>query len=127
MARMRLAPAPSIFERAGFGEPQCLFIAEVSGAEAPARSFGGEVYRLAAVALLIHANVDGQTGLAERRRLKTIIEDLDAKAASELITMGEQSGEAVDFYYFTSVLKRPLDDDVFRKIVEIQLDIAFTD
>jgi uncharacterized tellurite resistance protein B-like protein len=36
------------------------FIAEVSGAEAPARRFGEEDYRLAAVALLIHvANVDG--------------------------------------------------------------------
>lgn len=62
------------------------FVAEVAGAEAPARSFGEEDYRLAAVALLIHvANVDGQTDLAERRRLKTIIAErfgLDAKAAS---------------------------------------------
>ena len=52
------------------------FIAEVAGAEAPARSFGEEHYRLAAVALLIHvANVDGETDLAERRRLKAIIEE----------------------------------------------------
>jgi uncharacterized tellurite resistance protein B-like protein len=61
------------------------------------------------VALLIHvANVDGQTDLAERRRLMTIIEErfgLDAKAASELIAIGEQSDrEAVDFYHFTSCL-----------------------
>ena len=105
------------------------FITEVAGAEAPARSFGEEDYRLAAVALLIHvANVDGQTDLAERRRLKTIIEDLDAKAASELITMGEQSDrEAVDFYHFTSVLKRALDGDGCQKIVEMLWDIAFAD
>ena len=108
------------------------FIAEVAGAEAPARSFGEEDYRLAAVALLIHvANVDGQTDLAERRRLKTIIEErfgLDAKAASELITMGEQSDrEAVDFYHFTSVLKRALDGDGCQKIVEMLWDIAFAD
>jgi uncharacterized tellurite resistance protein B-like protein len=108
------------------------FIAEVAGAEAPARSFGKEDYRLAAVALLIHvANVDGETDLAERRRLKTIIEErfgLDAKAASELITMGEQRDrEAVDFYHFTSVLKRALDDDGCRKIVEMLWDIAFAD
>jgi uncharacterized tellurite resistance protein B-like protein len=82
--------------------------------------------------LLIHvANVDGQTDLAERRRLKTIIAErfgLDAKAASELITMGEQSDrEAVDFYHFTSVLKRALDDDGRRKIVEMLWDIAFAD
>ncbi len=108
------------------------FIAEVAGAEAPARSFGEEDYRLAAVALLIHvANVDGQTDLAERRRLKTIIEErfgLDATAASELIAMGEQSDrEAVDFYHFTRVLKRALDDDGRQKIVEMLWDIAFAD
>jgi uncharacterized tellurite resistance protein B-like protein len=108
------------------------FIAEISGADAPARSFGDEDYRLAAVALLIHvANVDGQTDLAERRRLTTIIAErfgLDAKATSELITMGEQSDrEAVDFYHFTSVLKRALDDDGRRKIVEMLWDIAFAD
>jgi uncharacterized tellurite resistance protein B-like protein len=70
------------------------FITEVAGAEAPARSFGEEDYRLAAVALLVHvANIDGETALAERRRLKTIIEErfgLDAKAASELIAIAEQ-------------------------------------
>jgi uncharacterized tellurite resistance protein B-like protein len=86
------------------------FIAEVAGPEAPVRSFGEEDYRLAAVALLVHvANVDGQTDLAERRRLKTIISErfgLDANAASELITLGEQSDrDAVDFYRFTSVTR----------------------
>jgi uncharacterized tellurite resistance protein B-like protein len=108
------------------------FIAEVAGPEPPARSFGEEDYRLAAVASLIHvANVDGQTDLAERRRLKSIIAErfgLDAKAASELIAMAEQSDrEAVDFYHFTSVLKRVLDDDGRQKIVEMLWDIAFAD
>ncbi|MGH6814060.1 MAG: TerB family tellurite resistance protein [Methylocella sp.] len=108
------------------------FIAEVAGAEPPARNFGEEDYRLAAVALLIHvANVDGETDLAERRRLKTIIEerfDLDAKATSELIAMAEQSDrEAVDLYHFTSVLKRALDDEGRHKIVEMLWDIAFAD
>jgi len=111
---------------------RCLksFIAEVAGAEAAVRSFGEEDYHLAAVALLIRvANVDGQTDLAERRRLKRIIEEwfgLDAKAASELIMMGEQSDrEAVDFYHFTSVLKRALDG--CQKIVEMLWDIAYAD
>ncbi|MGH6796680.1 MAG: TerB family tellurite resistance protein, partial [Methylocella sp.] len=107
-------------------------IAEVSGAEAPARSFGEEDYRLAAVALLINvANADGQTDLAERRRLKTIIAErfgLDTKAVSELIATAEQSDRAaVDFYHFTSVLKRALDDDGRQKIVEMLWDIAFAD
>ncbi len=108
------------------------FIAEVSGAEAPTRSFGEEDHRLAAVALLVYvANVDGKTALAERRRLKTIIAErfgLDAKQASELIAMAEQSDrEAVDFYRFTSVLKRALDDDGRQKIIEMLWDIAFAD
>jgi uncharacterized tellurite resistance protein B-like protein len=108
------------------------FIAEVAGAEPPARSFGEGDYRLAAVALLIHvANVDGETDLAERRRLKTIIAErfgLDAKAASELIAVGEQSDrEAVDCYHFTRVLKRTLDDEGRQKIVEMLWDIAFAD
>src|SRR3981081_333743 len=108
------------------------FIAEVAGAEEPARSFGEEDYRLAAVALLIHvANVDGQTDLAERRRLKTIIAErfgLDAKEGAELIAIGEQSDrEAVYFSHFTSVLKRTLDDDGCQKIVEMLWDIAFAD
>lgn len=108
------------------------FIAEVSGAEPPSRSFGEEDYRLAAVALLVHvANVDGETALAERSRLKTIIEErfgLDAKAASELIAIAEQSDrEAVDFYHFTRILKRALDDDGRQRIVEMLWEIAFAD
>ena len=108
------------------------FIAEIGGAEAPAKNFGEEDYHLAAVALLVHvANVDGETGLAERRRLKTIVEErfgLDAKATSELIALAEQSDrEAVDFYHFTSVLKRTLDDDGRQRIVEMLWNIAFAD
>jgi uncharacterized tellurite resistance protein B-like protein len=108
------------------------FIAEVSGTDPVARRFDEEDYRLAAVALLVHvANVDGNTDLAERRRLKTIIGErfgLDSKAAAELIATAEQSDrEAVDFYHFTSVLKRALDDDGRQKIVEMLWDIAYAD
>jgi uncharacterized tellurite resistance protein B-like protein len=82
--------------------------------------------------LLVHvAAVDGITALAERRRLQTIIEKrfgLDPEAAAELTTMAEQSDrEAVDFYQFTSVLKRALDDDGRQRIVEMLWEIAFAD
>jgi uncharacterized tellurite resistance protein B-like protein len=135
MARMRFAPEHFIVHfvwRAAMFDALKSFIAEVAGAEAPRWNFDEEDYRLAAVALLVHvANVDGQTDLAERRRLKTIIAErfgLDAKATSELIAMGEQSDrEAVDFYHFTSILKRALDDDGRQKIVEMLWDIAFAD
>jgi uncharacterized tellurite resistance protein B-like protein len=108
------------------------FIAEVSGTETQVRRFDEEDYRLAAVALLVHvANVDGNTDLAERRRLKILIEErfgLDPQAAVELIATAEQSDrEAVDFYHFTSVLKRALDDVGRQKIVEMLWDIAYAD
>ena len=108
------------------------FIAEVSGTDQTARRFDEEDYRLAAVALLVHiANVDGNTDLAEQRRLKAIIGErfgLDAEATAELIATAEESDrEAVDFYRFTSVLKRALDDDGRQKIVEMLWDIAYAD
>jgi uncharacterized tellurite resistance protein B-like protein len=108
------------------------FIAEVSGMAAPARHFGEEDYRLAAVALLVHvANVDGYADLAERRRLKTIIGErfgLNPKETNELIAQAEQSDrKAVDFYHFTSILKRALDDGGRQKIVEMLWEIAYAD
>jgi short-subunit dehydrogenase/uncharacterized tellurite resistance protein B-like protein len=108
------------------------FVEEVSGAEVPDRNFGEEDYRLAAVALLVHvANVDGRVDLAERRKLQRIIKErfgLDASAAAKLTALAEQSDrEAVDFYHFTSVLKRALDDGERLKIVEMLWDIAFAD
>lgn len=108
------------------------FIAEVTGAEGAHRGFSEDDYRLAAVALLVHtANVDGQTDLAERRRLKAIIEErfgLDGNATAELIQQAEQSDrDAVDFFHFTSVLKRALDDEGRLKIIEMMWEIAFAD
>lgn len=108
------------------------FVEEFTGADGPTRAFDEEDYRVAAVALLVHvANVDGRVDLSERRKLQTIIKerfDLDAQAAAKLTALAEQSDhEAVDFYHFTSVLKRALDDGGRLKIVEMLWDIAFAD
>jgi uncharacterized tellurite resistance protein B-like protein len=108
------------------------FVAEVTGAEPPARPFDKEDYRLAAAALLIHvANVDGTIDLAERRRLKALIEGrfgLDAKEAAELTALAEQSDrKAVDFYHFTNVLKHTLDGEGRLKVVEMLWEMAFAD
>jgi uncharacterized tellurite resistance protein B-like protein len=108
------------------------FVEEIRGTDAPARTFDEDDYRLAAVALLVHvANSDGRVDLAERRKLLKIIEErfgLDALAAARLTAAAEQSDrEAVDFYHFTSVLKRALDDGGRLKIVEMLWDIAFAD
>ncbi len=108
------------------------FVEELTGADTPNRTLDEGDYRLAAVALLVHvANSDGRVDLAERRKLQTIIKErfgLDAPAAARLTAAAEQSDrEAVDFYHFTSVLKRALDEDGRLKIVEMLWDIAFAD
>ena len=53
---------------------------------------------------------------------------LDDAATARLIEKAEQSDrDAVDFYQFTSVLKRALDADGRLKVVEMMWDIAFAD
>ena len=108
------------------------FVENLSGAEGLAREFEEDDYRLAAVALLIHvANADGKIDLAERRKLQRIIKErfgLDTADAAKLAAAAEQSDrEAVDFYHFTSVLKRALNDAGRLKIVEMLWEIAFAD
>lgn len=106
-------------------------LADLTQSEAPHR-FGEDDYRVAAVALLVHiADADGVTDAAESRRLKALVKerfDLDAAEASALIKEAEQSErEAVDFYHFTHVLKRHLDDEGRHKIIEMMWDMAFAD
>jgi uncharacterized tellurite resistance protein B-like protein len=108
------------------------FVENLSGAENLAREFDEDDYRLAAAALLIHvANADGRIDLAERRKLQRIIKErfgLDAASAAKLIAAAEQSDrEAVDFYHFTSVLKRALNEVGRLKMVEKLWEIAFAD
>jgi uncharacterized tellurite resistance protein B-like protein len=107
------------------------FLADFSGAPAK-REFGEDDYRLAAVALLIHlAEADGAIDAQEKIRLKEIIEQnfgLDAQATARLIAIAEQSDhEAVDFYHFTNVIKRALDEDGRLKIIEMMWELAFAD
>jgi uncharacterized tellurite resistance protein B-like protein len=107
------------------------FLADFSGGSAQ-REFGEDDYRLAAVALLVHlAEADGAIGTAEKRRLKEIIKDgfgLSADATARLIATAAQSDhEAVDFYHFTHVIKRALDETGRLKIVEMMWELAFAD
>jgi uncharacterized tellurite resistance protein B-like protein len=107
------------------------FMTEIAG-EPPAREFGEDDYRLAAAALLVHlAKSEGLSDEAERARLTDIIErnfDLDAAATARLIQSAEASDqEAVDFYHFTHVLCRSLDQAGRLRIVEMMWEIAFAD
>lgn len=107
------------------------FFADISGAE-PKKAFRDDDYRLAAVALLINiAKIDGDADAAERDRLTRLIEErfgLDATATAQLMADGEESDrEAIDFFKFTSLLKRSLDEERRADIVEMMWDIALAD
>jgi uncharacterized tellurite resistance protein B-like protein len=109
------------------------FIVDVGGlGDHDATRFGEEDYRLAAAALLVHVvNADGTTAAVELARLKSVVEatfGLDAAETAALLKKAEECDrEAVDFYRFTSVLKRTLDDEGRRKIVEMMFDVAVAD
>jgi uncharacterized tellurite resistance protein B-like protein len=108
------------------------FVAEIGGRDTQARAFDDDDYRLAAVALLVHvAGADGAIDAAERVRLRSIIETrfgLDRAATEQLIAAAEASDrEAVDFFHFTHILKRSLDDEGRHKIIEMMWEVAFAD
>lgn len=108
------------------------FIADVSSGPDRETGFAPNDYRLATAALLVHvANVDGRVDAAERARLREVIEQrfgLDAAATTRLIeTAEEEDREAVDFFHFTAVLKRQLDEDGRRSIIEMMWDVVFAD
>ena len=108
------------------------FIADTIGRPDGPVDYAEDDYRLATVALLVHvANVDGTIDPQERLRLREIIEmrfGLDAAATTRLIERAEQSDrEAVDFFHFTNILKRTLDDDGRHKIIAMMWDVVFAD
>ncbi len=114
-------------------EALCNFIADVSSApDGGSADFAADDTRLATAALLVHvANVDGRIGPAESTRLRAIIEQrfgLDKAATARLIAKAEESDrEAVDFFHFTNVLKRSLDDEGRHKIITMMWEVVFAD
>ncbi len=99
---------------------------------APAREFAADDYRIAAAALLVHlGHADGELDAAERRYLQRIAQEsfgLDPQAARRLVAHAEQAErQSIDLYQFTSVLKRALDEDGRRTIVELLWQMAYSD
>jgi len=108
------------------------FVAEfVDGGKHPSQ-FADNDYRLAAVALLVHAaTVDGDMSQSERDRLHAVVKQrftLDDALADELIDKATQAEhEAVDLYHFTSLLNRVLDEEGRAKVVEMMWQIVYAD
>lgn len=106
------------------------FFADLSGDEPP--KFADNDYRLAAAALLIHiTSVDGETSEVERDKVHALVKArfaLDDDDAGDLIEAAIAADrDAIDMYQFTSLLKRTLDEDGRRKIVEMMWQIVYAD
>ena len=108
------------------------FFVELTGDTQPRAQFEDGDYRLAAAALLVHvATLDGELDAAERAKLHALLKSgfgLEDSATEELIDAAAAADrEAVDFYHFTSLINRMLDDDGRRRIIEMMWRMAFVD
>jgi uncharacterized tellurite resistance protein B-like protein len=108
------------------------FVAEfVDGGKHPSQ-FAEDDYRLAAVALLVHAaTIDGDMSPNERDKLHALVKqrfNLDDATADELIDKAtEAEHESVDLYHFTSLLNRVLDEEGRAKVIEMMWEIVYAD
>jgi uncharacterized tellurite resistance protein B-like protein len=108
------------------------FFSELIEGEKPQNQFAENDYRRAAAALLVHiATLDGELTDLKRRKLHAILETqygLDEAATDELIAEATQDDrEAVDFYHFTSLLMRTLDEAGRLRIVEMLWEMVYAD
>ncbi len=108
------------------------FVADFTSGDKHPDSFSPDDSRVASAALLIHAaTVDGNFGDAERTNLQTLVKtrfDLDDDAAEKLIARAAQAEqEAVDFYRFTSLLMRKLDEDGRLRFIEMMWQMVYAD
>lgn len=88
--------------------------------------------RVAAAALLVHAvAVDGAVSERERRVLLEVLGRRfslgESEAAALLKEARARDDEAVDLYGFTSRLKRELDEDGRRRVVEMLWEVIYAD
>jgi uncharacterized tellurite resistance protein B-like protein len=108
------------------------FLAELTGDTKPQSAFDESDYRVAAAALLVHvATLDGALTETFREALHRVLKErfgLADPATEELIDAAVAADrESVDFYHFTSLLNRTLDDDGRRRVVEMMWRVAYAD
>ena len=108
------------------------FVAEFVDGEKHPSQFADDDYRLAAVALLVHAAaIDGDMSQHERDKLHAVVKrrfSLDEASTDELIdkaTLAEH--ESVDLYHFTSLLNRVLDEEGRARVIEMMWEIVYAD
>ena len=94
--------------------------------------FDDNDYRVAAAALLVHvATLDGGLDEAERARLRAILQvnfALDEPRTDQLIAAAEAAErDAVDFYHFTSLIMRTLDEAGRARVIAMMWEIVLAD
>jgi len=106
--------------------------AELYGGSKHSSHFDAEDYRIAAAALLVHvATLDHELTDQTRQRLRDLLMaqfSLTEALTDELIEAARAADrEAVDFYHFTSLLMRTLDEKGRLRIVEMLWKMACAD
>jgi len=108
------------------------FVSDFVDGEKHPSQFADNDYRLAAVALLVHAAaIDGDLSPSERDKLHAVVKrrfDLDDALTDELIEKATQAEhEAVDLYHFTSLRNRTLDEPGRARVIEMMWEIVYAD
>jgi uncharacterized tellurite resistance protein B-like protein len=108
------------------------FFAELTGGSKHPERFDANDYRLAAAALMVHvATLGGELSDAARKKLHSLIKSrfsLEDALADELIDAALAADrDAVDFYRFTSLLMRTLDEEGRRRVIEMMWKVVFAD
>ncbi|MGG7516973.1 TerB family tellurite resistance protein [Allorhizobium undicola] len=101
-------------------------------ASAPTQEFDADDTRVLIVALCFQVmEADGLIKDAERNSLKASLKQhlaLDDRKLNQLLETGQQvESEAVDYYRFTSELKRRLDEPQRLRLIETLWDIVYAD
>lgn len=108
------------------------FFSDLAGGEKHPAHFDDNDDRLAAAALLVHvATLDHDFLKTDRSKLHDLLKsrfDLDDALTEELIDEAVAADhDAVDFYHFTSVLMRALDEAGRQRIVEMMWEMVYAD
>ena len=108
-----------------------LFAALSGDDDRPGRLDAGD-YRVAAASLLVHvAMLDGELSAPERQLLRQLLAAqfalTDALADEVIAAAVTADREAVDFYRFTSLLMRKLDETDRLRLVEMLWEMVYVD
>ena len=101
-------------------------------ADRPKNSFVPDDPRIAVAALCMQVmEADGQIKDSEKKRLRKLLKEqygLDRKQLDALIAAGQEAeSSAVDYYRFTSDLKRHLNSEQRVELIGILWDIVYAD